>query len=318
MPRGRAARTIVMMQRPIVDVVVVGAGWAGLSAALVLRRHRIGALVLDGGPPRNAAAAEVHGVLGAVGRSAADLLATARDQVLDAGATIEGCRVDTVDRADDGFVLRGEDGSTWRARRIVLATGVRDRTPDIARFDEFFGRSVHVCPHCDGYEWRDRPIAVITWNEASRDFTSKVSHWSRDVTLVTDGRAPAMSDDERGELAGRGIAVVTGTVAAFEGDDGRLSGLRMADRSIVRADAAFFSIGEEHRTELAVQLGCRLESSGSIETDAEGGTSVPGVWAAGDVTGDSQFVPVAVAQGVKAAIDVYRTLSTAEPEHHPP
>ncbi len=300
-----------------VETGIVGAGYAGLSAALFLRRHRIKVTVFDGGPPRNHAAIQVHGYLGLRSTSANELIAIGRRQVDELGGRLEGCRIERAETIEGGFLLAGSNGTQWRVRRLLLATGVRDQLPDIERLDEFYGRSVHVCPHCDGYEWRDRPIAVISWNESSRDFASKVSHWSRQVTLLTDGRSPELSADDRAWLDQKGIAMRTATITRFEGRDGQLDGLRLEDGSVLRADAAFFSLGEECQTGLAQQLGCRLGESGSIEVDDEQHTSVDGVWAAGDVAGDSQFAVIAAAQGVKAALDIHRTLAPREPESHP-
>lgn len=298
-------------------VGVVGAGYAGLAAALFLRRHRVEVIVFDGGPPRNHAATKVHGYLGVASASADDLIATGRGQVKQMGGRLESCRVERAEEIEGGFLLCGSGDAEWRVRRLLLATGVLDQLPDIERFDEFYGRSAHVCPHCDGYEWRDQPIAVISWSEGARDFVSKVSHWSRDVTLLVDGRSPELSGEDRAWLEDRGIALRTATITRFEGQDGRLDGLRLEDGTVLPAAAAFFSLGEEHQTGLAQQLGVRLDDSGAIEVDEEQHTSVEGVWAAGDVAGDSQFVAVAAAHGVKAALDIHRTLASREPERHP-
>lgn len=305
-----------MSDRFDADVGIVGSGYAGLSAALVLRRHRIGVIAFDGGPPRNHAATEVHGYLGLPGVSATELIAIGRRQVEELGGRIEPSRIARVETAGDGYRLHGPSGASWSVRRLLLATGVRDQLPDIERFDEFYGNSVHVCPHCDGYEWRDQPIAVISWNDASRDFVSKVSHWSRDVTLVSDGRQPELSAEDQAWLRSHGIALRAATIKRFEGQDGQLDGLRLEDGSVLRAAAAFFSLGEEHQTGLAAQLGCTLEESGAIEVDDEQHASVEGVWAAGDVAGDSQFVAIAGAHGVTAALDIHRTLASREPEAH--
>jgi thioredoxin reductase len=306
-----------MSHRFDADVGIVGAGYAGLSAALFLRRHRIGVIAFDGGPPRNHVATEVHGYLGLPAASATELMAIGRRQVEELGGRIEPSRIERVEAIDGGFELVGSGDIKWRLRRLLVATGVRDLLPDIERLDEFYGRSVHVCPHCDGYEWRDRPIAVISWNEASRDFVSKVSHWSRDVTLVSDGRRPELSAEDQAWLRSHGIALCTATIRRFEGEDGRLDGLRLEDGSVLPAAAAFFSLGEEHQTDLAEGLGCKLDESGAIEVDDEQHTSVEGVWAAGDVAGDSQFVAIAAAHGVTAALDIHRTLASREPEAHP-
>ncbi len=151
-----------------------------------------------------------------------------------------------------------------------------------------------------------------------RDFASKISHWSRHLTVVTDAHGSSITPSDRAWLEERGMSVPTSPVKRFEGHDGQLERLRLADGSAIEAEAAFFSLGEEHQTALAELLGCRITDEGAIAVDDDQRTSVDGVWAAGDVCGDSQFVPVATAHGVKAAVDIYRTLEPRDPESHEP
>ncbi len=294
-----------------VDVAVVGAGAAGLAGALMLRRHRLHVVVFDGGPSRNHWAKEVHAYLGLSALSGAELKRRGCEQVAAVGGRIEPSVVVHARRAGRRFELETATGERWRARAVLLATGVRDRFPDIERFEEFFGRSVHVCPHCDAFEWRDQPVAVISWNEDTRPYALKFTDWTKDVTVVTDGRRPELDDAARAELAAHGIAVVTATVASFEGEDGRLSGLRLADGSFLPAQAAFFNLGEAHANELAHGLGLETPNA-CIAVGEHGRTALEGVWAAGDITGHDQFLSVAAAQGVVAAVDIYRALSEVD------
>lgn len=294
------------------DVAVIGAGAAGLAACLMLRRHRLDVVVFDGGPPRNHAAREVHGYLGLPDVSGAELKRLGLEQVADLGGRVETARIRSVRREGPRFQLTTERGDSWSAAAVLLATGIRDSYPRIDRFEEFYGRSVHVCPHCDAYEWRDRPIAVISWNEDTRPYALKFTDWTHDVTLVTDGHQPELDDAARADLAAHGIRLRAGSVERFEGEDGRLSGLRMADGSLVPAAAAFFNLGEEIDGALARELGVELTASSCIVVDAHGRTDVRGVWAAGDITGRDQFVSVAAAQGVATAVDIYRALSDVD------
>ena len=295
-----------------VDVAVVGAGMAGLAGALMARRHRLDTVVFDGGPSRNHWAKEVHAYLGLAGVSGADLKRLGIDQVRAVGGQIEPVKIAHARREGQWFEVETADGERWRARAILLATGVRDNYPDIAGFEEFFGRSVHVCPHCDAFEWRDQPIAIISWNEDTRPYAAKFTDWTKDVTVVTDGRQPALDDAARQELADLGIAVLTATIERFEGEDGRLCGLRLADGSVLPASAAFFNLGEAYDNELAHDLGLELTPEACVVADVHGRTGVDGVWAAGDITGHDQFASVAAAQGVVAAVDIYKTLSEVD------
>jgi thioredoxin reductase len=297
------------------DVGIVGASCAGLAAALMLRRHQRSVVVFDGGPPRNAWAQEVHGYLGVPGVSGRDFHRLGCDQAEAVGAEVVGACI-TIARADGaGFMVACEDGREWRVRRLLLATGVRDVYPDIANFFDFYGRSVFACPHCDAYEVRGQPVAIVGWTEAVLPFALKLTLWTRHVTVVTDGHAPELTADERGQLAAHDIAMLTKTVRCFEGQDGQLTALSFADGSDLPVRAAFFNIAHEFQTGLARQLGCALTEGECIQADEHMRTSVEGVWAAGDVTGKEQLVAVAAAQGVTAAIDIYRSLPlpTGEP-----
>ena len=291
------------------EVGIVGAGFAGLAAGLTLRRHRHSVVLFDGGSTRNEYAAEVHGYLGVRGASGKELRRLGWEQVVTVGGQIFQARIVEVSREDGAFILRGEDDRCWRVKRLLLATGVRDTYPDIDNFYEFWGRTVHVCPHCDGYEVRDKPVAVVSWGPATKGFTLKLKEWTTQITVVTDGRDPAISEEDRAELADEDIGVITQTVRCFEGNDGQLTALRFQDGSTLPVAAAFFNIKTEFQTDLAEQLGCALTEGHCIQIDEHMRTTVEHIWAAGDVTGEEQLVPIATSQGVKAGVDIFRSLS---------
>lgn len=297
------------------DVGIIGAGFAGLAAALMLRRHRRSVILLDGGPSRNAWAHEVHGYLGAHGLSGKEMRDLGRAQVQEVGAQFVQTKVSRATRQDGAFTLSDDDGRSWRVSRLLIATGVTDVYPDIDNFLDFFGRTVYVCPHCDAYEVRDQPIAIVAWNEATPTFARKLLQWTRYITVVTDGRDPAISEEDCRRLAELGIQIMTQTVRRFEGTDGQLSGLRFEDGSQLPVAAAFFNIAHHFQNDVAKQLGCKLNPAGCIAVDDHLQTTVEHVWAAGDVAGEEQLVAVAAAHGVKAAIDIYRSLPlpTGEP-----
>jgi thioredoxin reductase len=300
------------------DVAVVGTGFAGLSTTIGLRRHRLSAIAFDGGPVRNEQASEVHGYLGAAGLSAKELRDRGRTQAIELGAKIVEAQIKQIEWAGEIFMLRDVEGRSYGARRLVLATGLVDHLPEIAGLQSFFGRSVHVCPHCDAYEWRDRPIAIIGDTPELRDFAVKLSHWSARVTVVGDNRPAKVDESDHTILAAHGIRVIETGIEQLEGEDGQLSAIRFLDGEVLAVDAAFCHAEQTYRTELAEALGCKLTKAGAIEVDDEGHASTEGVWAVGDVAGDSQFVSVAVAHGIKAATDIYRTLAETDPDSKDP
>jgi thioredoxin reductase len=292
----------------VADVGVVGAGPAGLAAALTLRRHCRSVIVFDGGPARNYWTRRVHGVLGLPEVSGRDLHELGRRQVSEVGGQLVDARIAEAHRDGDGFVACEADGRSWRVDRLVLATGVRDVYPDIEGFFDFYGSSVFVCPHCDGYEVRDQPIALVAWSAGMLPFTLTLSQWTRDITIVTDGRASPLGPDERRKLDGIGARVITKNVRRFEGSDGQLRALRFDDDSTLPVSAAFFTTETQFQTALARQLGCQIRPGGCVEVDEHLRTSADGVWAVGDLVGEEQLVPIASAHGVKAGVDVHRTL----------
>ena len=182
------------------EVGIVGSGFAGLAAALTLRRHRREVIVFDGGPSRNAWAREVHGYLGVPNASGAEMRRQAIKQVREVGGQIVEARIAAARTEDGELRLTADDGRRWRVQRLLLATGVRDTYPDIDNFFDFFGRTVHVCPHCDGYEVRDQPIAIVAWDEAALPFTVKLTQWTRRITVVTDSRSPGLTAEEQARL----------------------------------------------------------------------------------------------------------------------
>lgn len=289
-------------------VGIIGGSYAGLAAALMLRRHRRSVLVFDGGPPRNIAAQTVHGYLGLPAVSAAELHKIAHRQVLDVDGQICAEWVTGVDRRDGNFQLQSAAGESWLVERLLLATGVQDAYPNIDNFEAFYGRSVFSCPHCDAYEVRDKPVAIISWNPETLDFVREMSQWTDRITVVTDEHAPDLSADDESVLTGLRVPVLRGAVERFEGESGDLTALRFADGSTLPVEAAFFNLARVPRVEHPTALGCRLNEAGYVQVDAHQRTSAWDVWCAGDITGGESLVAVAAAQGVRAAIDIDRTL----------
>ncbi|WP_432053788.1 NAD(P)/FAD-dependent oxidoreductase [Streptomyces sp. bgisy022] len=286
------------------DVVVVGGGAAGLSAALVLGRARLRTLVVDAGEPRNAPSSHLQGYLSRDGMAPADFLAVGREEIARYGVQLAEDRVTDLTR-DDGFTVTLAGGGTARARRLVVATGLKDELPEVPGVAERFGRDVLHCPFCHGWEVRDRAFGVLASSAASVHQALLVSRWSKDVTLFLHTVAEAdLSDLDLRRLAAAGVDVVPGEVAALVVEDDRLTGVRLADGSVHAREVLFVGPRPLPRTGLLERLGAELEETpfGAYPVvDATGLTSVPGVWAAGNAIGFSEQVIHAASGGYRAA-----------------
>ncbi|HET8837052.1 MAG TPA: NAD(P)/FAD-dependent oxidoreductase [Gemmatimonadales bacterium] len=291
---------------------MAGAGPAGLSAALMLGRCRRRVLVCDTGMPRNRWSHAVHGFLTRDGTPPAQLLDLARAE-LRPYDTVELCEARVIDavRVSDGFVVRCEDGREIRSRKLLLATGVLDELPAIPGIEAFYGRSVHHCPYCDGWEWRDQPIASYGREEHGAALALSLSVWSRDVVVCTDGPA-TMSAVTRARLRARGIRVREERVVRLEGEAGLLERIVFDAGEPERRCALFFATGQRQASDLPARLGCRFTAQGAVATGKCEATNVPGLYVCGDASKEAQFVVVAAAEGAEAGMAINQALLEEE------
>jgi thioredoxin reductase len=293
------------------DVVVVGGGAAGLSAALVLGRARRRVAVVDAGSPRNAPAAHMHGFLSRDGMSPAGLLAVGRAEASGYGVELVDDRVAAL---EDGFVVRLVGGGDLQARRILVATGVHDELPEIAGVRERWGRDLLHCPYCHGWEVRDRALGVLGTVPGSVQHAQLVRQWSDDVVFFV--HTYDLSGAERMQLEARGVQVVRGEVARLVVEDDRLRGVELVDGSVVPRTAVFIRPGNvPHADGLLAGLRCEVDEGGFVTVDATGRTSTDGVWAAGNVVDPRAQVITAAGAGSAAAIAINADLVREDVEH---
>jgi len=264
----------------------------------------------------NAPAAGVHGLLGRDGTPPAELLDRGRAEVRSYGGEIVGGEVETVERDGDRFAVRVAGGGTLRARRLLVTTGLVDELPDVPGLRERWGRDVVHCPYCHGWEVRDRAIGVLATGPMSVHQALLFRQWSADVTLFTH-RAPAPDPEQAERLAARGIAVVTGEVAALEVAGDRLTGVRLADGTVIAREVVAVAPRMVARAGLLESLGLRAveHPSGAgehVPADPTGRTEVAGVWVAGNVTDLSAQVGTAAAAAAFAAAQINLELVTEE------
>jgi len=302
----------------MLDAIVVGGGPAGLSAATWLARYRRTVLVLDSGEYRNRWADASHGYFSRDPANPGELLTKARAD-LGAYPTAELRHALAVKAASDGdgrFEVVTET-ERFVARRLVLATGVRDQFPEVEGFFEHYGASVFHCPSCDGYEAKGRPVVAIGWSEQVVGFALELLGWASQVTVVTDGRRFEGDGGHRDTLERHGIAVREEPARELVGTRGDLRAIRLEGGDSIECQLAFFSIAHHPLTGLGEQLGCERDPDGYLVVDATGTTTVPGVFASGDVTPGLQLVQVAAGSGATAGVGCALSLEN-DPRTPPP
>jgi thioredoxin reductase len=287
------------------DVVVVGAGPAGLSAALMLGRCRRSVLVVDNGRNRNAASRALHGFVTRDGTPPAEFLRLARAE-LTRYETVElrSGEVVAAECQADGFCITLASGEEVHSRKLLLATGVVDNLPEIPGFRELYGRSVFHCPYCDGWELRDQPLAIYGRGDRGVGVALEPTAWSRDLVLCTDGPSEidAASLDR---LARNGIAVREDRVARLEGNgDGILQRIVFHQGDPLDRRALFFTTGQYQRSDLLMRLGCEFNDKGTVRTGKYETTHLAGLYVAGDASRAVQWVVVAAAEGAEAAFAI--------------
>jgi thioredoxin reductase (NADPH) len=302
------------------DVVVVGGGAAGLSAALTLSRARRSVLVIDAGAPRNAPAGHVHNYLGREGTPPGELLAIGRSEVAGYGGTVISGTVVTAQTEDDGsFRLALADGRGVLARRLLVTTGLIDELPSLPGLAERWGQDVLHCPYCHGWEVRDQAIGVLATGPAAVHQALLFRQLSADITLFRHEQ-PELGPDEAEQLAARGITVVAGAVAAVESGPSGLTGVRLRSGELVPRQAVVVAPRFSARAEVLVSLGLETtemmmgnQSAGHyIAADPFGATAVPGVWVAGNVADLRAQVISAAAGGLNAAAAINLDLIAEE------
>ena len=286
-----------------VDVVVIGGGAAGLSAALVLSRARRRVLVVDAGAPRNAPAAHMHGFLSRDGLPPGDLLTMGRAEVTGYGGEIlTGTVRELVRCGTSGFWVLLSDGRRVSARRLLVATGLRDVLPDIPGLRERWARDVLHCPYCHGYEVRDQPLGVLGGSPDAVRYAQIVRQWADDVVFFT--QAHAVTSAERAQLVARAIGIVEDPVMRVLVDNDRLSGVELVGGRVVPRAALFVPPHFIPNNDLLIGLGCDLDRNGWVTTGPNGLTSVPGVWVAGNIANPRAQVITAAGEGSAAAIAI--------------
>lgn len=297
------------------DVIIIGAGPAGLSAALVLGRCTRRVLVCDRDTPRSWASKAMHGFVSRDGISPRRF----RQKAIDELKRYKSVRFWRGEIAEAGLHKRGGFNvrvgrDTVRCRKLLLATGVMDQLPDIPGFIELFGKSVFQCPYCDGWESRKKPIAAYGRKMRGMEIARALTAWSDDILLCTDGAA-RLSAANRRHLKRNGIQVCEKKIERLESLGSDVT-IVFRDGQSASRSALFFDMPVRNQSSLAARLGCSFNRQGGVVCGKYEATKVPGLYVAGNIIKDVQLSIVAAAEGARAAFGINRALTREDFERH--
>ncbi len=290
------------------DVVIVGGGPAGLSAALVLGRCLRKVLICDSGQPRNAASKAIHGYLTRDNFPPAEFLQIGREQL----SRYENVKLMNIEVTDvfptaNGFEVTLRNGSRFSCRKLLLATGVIDNLPQINGIEELYGKNIFHCPYCDAWEFKGLPMVVYGNGARGHGLSIDLKNWTNQVTLCTDGPAE-LSNEEKLELAEHSIPIVEDKIEGATKTNSKDSIIQFVNGKMLEFSAMFFTLGQKQRSHLSEKLGCEFNEKGTVETNEYQVTCVPNLYVAGDASEALQFVIVAAAEGAKAGFIINKNL----------
>ena len=306
--------TLILMNTQPWDVIIIGGGAAGLSAALMLGRSRRRTLVIDTGSPRNRFASHMHGVLGNEGASPADLVERGRAEAAGYGVEFLADAVERVDQTDDGVLVKLREGDPLRARALIVASGLVDDLPDIPGLAERWGKSVLHCPYCHGWEVRGQRLGILATSPLGLHHAQLVRQWTDDLTVFTADIGP-MDDATIHRLRSRGIRLIASPVTEVLGEGDQVTGVRTSDGNVTELDAIFTAATLRPRDEFLRHLDLDRADTpmGSfLAADPMGQTSSSRIWAVGNVTSPGGNVPMSIGAGASAGAMVNMALVTED------
>jgi len=292
----------------VYDVIIVGGGPAGLNAAIVLGRCRRNVLLFDKGTQRNLSSDGLRNYLTRDNIVPSDFLRIAYKEIKKYRVKTAHAEIVHAEKLQNNFfVASDKKGSKYYSKKLLIATGLKDNIPSIPGIEKSYGKSVFHCPYCDGWEVREKIIGVYAKNRNGFELAISMKTWSQHVTLYTD-RRNYLKPLEKEVLQKKNIRVVAEKIKALEGKPGRLSMIVLNNDNKERCDALFFVNGYEQQCNIAKSLGCNMTRQGVVITNRLQQANIPGLYVAGDVSKDVQFVVVAAAEGAKAGVSINKEL----------
>jgi len=296
------------MEKTDFDVIIIGGSFAGLSAAMTLGRAVRTVLIIDAGKPCNRQTPHSHNFLTQDGATPAEIAAIARQQVL-AYPTVhfENDSVIQVSGVNNDFTIATASGKEFSAKKILLATGVKDLMPEIPGFAACWGISVIHCPYCHGYEYREQLTGILANGEMAFEFVKLIDNWTKKLTLFTNGKAD-FSLEKFKKIKNPNFKIIEKEIKELVHENGYLKKILFTDESSQELDALYARVAFTQHTDIPVKLGCLLNKTGFIETDEYKKTSVAGVYAAGDNASPFRAVSMATAAGTVAGASLNKEL----------
>lgn len=298
----------IFVMKDLYDVIVVGGGPAGLNAALILARCLRKVLLFDHGKPRNRWAMASHGFLSRDGINPLELLRISREQLQHYNVEIKSQEVVSA-RKEQNFIVKDEKGQEYYAKKLLIATGLKDLLPKIPGFERLYGISVFHCPYCDGFENRFTKIAAYGYHKSAVGLAISLTNWSDDVILFSDGRKLSPQDQEKLDI--HGVSIINKKVERLEGDE-YLRGIVLEDDDFIPRNAVFFTTEQYQRSHIAEELGCKFSVHNIVQTNDFQQTNVEGLYVAGDAGKDAQLIVIAAAEGAKAAVIINKSFQKEE------
>lgn len=288
----------------MLDAVIIGGGAAGLTAALYLGRFRRRVILLDTSKQANRVSHAAHGFFTRDGTPPSELIRLGQEQLHQyETVSLQSCAATTITPNNGYFSILLDNDSILTTRKVLLATGLKDTLPSIPGIEQFWGTSVFHCPYCDGWEMRDQPIAVLNDGAAAVHIAKLMRVLTADLVVCTNG-GKLLTDTERNALQTYGIQVMDTPIHHIEGSQGQVEAIVFTEGQVLARRAIFTSLTSTQHAPFAAQLGCQMTPEDFVQVDTLGRTSVPGVYAAGDLATRFRQVAMAVAQGASAAVGI--------------
>lgn len=289
------------------DCIIVGGGPAGLNAAVVLGRCGRKVLVFDTATYRNRYSHGMHNYLTRDGIAPTEFLDTARNEMRKYGAKLLNKKIVLAQKSEGSFHVKDEDGKIYHAKKLLIATGLTDKVPDVPGFKELYGKSVHHCPYCDGWEVRNKALGVYARNKNGFELALALKGWSENVTYFADGRNK-LKPTEVETLSLNNIPIIAYPVERLQAKGDKLQAVVFKNGQRRKCDALFFVNGYDQQCNLVETFGCNMTRLGAVITNRYQQTNIEGLYVAGDASRDMHFVVVAAAEGAKAGVIINKEL----------